>query len=79
MKYRIKKITRDNNEVYYTAEYKRFLFWKKVDNHGNYVEYRYAFMTTFKHFSREQALKAIDRHYDKNCGTKTIEIEYITK
>ena len=77
MKYRIKKITKDNNEVYYTAECKRFLFWKKVDNHGNYVEYR--FVTKFEYSSREQALKSIDRHYDKNCGTKTIEIEYITK
>ena len=81
MKYRIKKITYKDNSVKYTVEYNTWwIFWKLLADNG----LKESSIWTYEHYlldSKEDALKAIDKHYTRNIKyiEKSIEIEYITK
>ena len=74
MKYRIKIITYKNGRKEYIPQVKMFIGWAKLcyDGEADYL-------IQAKCDSREDALKRIDKHFEGNSKTQTIEFEYIKK
>ena len=74
MKYRIKIITYKSGRQEFYPQVKKGLFWKGILSNGSTSLAN----DNYFHF-RENALKAIDNHYNGNNKKQTIEFEYINK
>ena len=77
MKYRIKIVTYKNGEMAYFPQFKMKLKWVWLLYIGD-VDWFFP----YERSSREDALRAIDNHYNRDKSgrkIKTIDFEYITK
>ena len=74
MKYRIKRTSYKNGRISYTAYIRKFLYWQIIHKYGGESA---VFDTEF--LSREEAINAIDQHFEKFAKSTKIEIEYIIK
>lgn len=74
MKYKIEKATYKNGDIRFRVFVRYFLYWQIIDYSGGELGlYRTYFDT------REDALEALDLHFNKNCKVDKMEIEYIIK
>lgn len=73
MKYRIKIITYKTNRKEYIPQIKLCGIWMGLDCDGN------AHLMYFNYNNRETALEIIDKHYNGNIKSQSIEFEYIDK
>ena len=74
MKYRVKIITYLSGRKLYFAQVKKGVLWANLMNDGGID---YVFPSSC--YSRDEALKCIDKNYSGNTKVQTIEFEYINK
>lgn len=73
MKYRIKIITYKTNRKQYIPQIKLCGIWMGLEHDGNSLP------MYLKYDNRKTALEIIDKHYNGNTKSQSIEFEYIDK
>lgn len=77
MRYRIKIITFKNGRKEFYPQFKGKFFWMGLNSDGEAnIE---TTIVSLDCYSREEALKRIDKHFSGNTVKQTIEFEYFSK